>query len=59
MSKEFSIMTQLEDNELCEKGCIFECKCGVIHDEYYYCMMHEIIKTQSHHKEIFKISNDL
>lgn len=45
MSKEFSIMSQLEDNELCEKGCIFECKCGVIHDEYYYCFMHQIIKN--------------
>lgn len=33
------------DDELCDKGCIFDCKCGVIHDKYYNCFMHQIIKN--------------
>ena len=45
MSKEFCIMNILSDDELCEKGCIFNCGCGVIHDDYYYCIMHKIIKN--------------
>ena len=43
MSNEFCILNILSDDELCEKGCKFDCGCGVIHKEYHYCLMHEII----------------
>jgi len=45
MGKEFCTLNILLDDELCEKGCKFDCGCGVIHDNYYYCFMHQIIKN--------------
>ena len=48
MRQEFyTINVSSDDDSLCEKGCIFNCKCGVIHDEYYYCLMHLDIKNIS------------
>ncbi len=44
MRKEFCTLNILLDDELCEKGCIFDCGCGVIHDKEYFCMIHRIIQ---------------